>query len=596
MTHLRTEEARLQALLQLNLLDTPPSESFDRITRMASRLFNLPIAAVSLTDRDRQWFKSRVGVEHWEIPRDKAPCGEVADTAGALVVPDLLDSPRYRDSLLAKSGIRFYAAAPLVTRDGLGLGAMCVLGTQPRGILPEETIALSDLAAMVMAQIELQHAFGRIEPASGLPNRHQLADDLEDEARDDPGAQRLLVHLELADGARLEEASRVLGPDAVDDLVRETVTSLRNELGSGLKIYQVGIAQLGWLVPHLGQAAGEQCASEAASWYASYLGRDPFPPLAKPVVGIAPIRLGEAPAQDHLRTAHSAALDARSAGQAVSIYSEVADALHRRRFNIIRDIRTALQAHDQLALVYQPRVELESGKCVGAEALMRWSHPVLGPIMPGEFIPVVEQTDLARPVTDWVITAAIQQIREWKEIGITVPISVNVTPANLEEQGFSGRLLRQISAAGLSSSALEIEVTESAIIRDETRVREHLRELREAGIKVAIDDFGTGYSSLSYVQKLPADIIKIDRSFVQNLAEDERGRTLVRSMIGMLRGLNFRVVAEGIEDERAFHFLRASSCDEGQGYFMSRPIPPARFASWLKAGRPGAEVIKAGGS
>jgi EAL domain-containing protein (putative c-di-GMP-specific phosphodiesterase class I)/GGDEF domain-containing protein len=578
----RSEELRLQALVHLGLLDTPPSESFDRITRMASRMFGLPIAAVSLTDRDRQWFKSRVGVDHWEIPRDMAPCGEVADTARPLVVPDLLESSCYRESYLARSGIRFYAAAPLVTRDGYGLGAMCVLGTEPRQITTEEEAVLADLAAMVMAQIELQHAFGRVEPVSGLPNRHQLLDDLEDQARDHPGAFRSLVMLDLADAVRLQEATRVLGPSAVDDLVRQTTAALRTELGSRFKIYQVGTAQLAWVLDHEHEAAQSTYIASTGKRFATYLERDPFPRLARPTAGVAPFRLGEIAAADLLRTAHSAVLDARTTEQRVSIYSESADDLHRRRFRLVTDMPAALTSEGQLALVYQPRIDLRSGACVGLEALLRWEHPVLGPVPPGEFIPILEKTDLARPITDWVIGEALQQTKAWRSVGIALPIAVNVSPSNLEEQDFASRLILRIAAAGLPASAVEIEVTESALIRNGTRVGQQLTDIRAAGIRVAIDDFGTGYSSLSYLQNLPADIIKIDQSFVRDLSLDHRGRTLVKSMVEMAKGLSFHVVAEGIEDQSALDFLRRTGCDEGQGYFFARPAPPAGLTDWLK--------------
>ncbi len=161
------ELQRLEALHELELLDTPPAEAFDRITRLAAQLFGLPISAVSLTDTDRQWFKSRVGVSHQAIPREKAPCAQVTDTGSILVIPDLLDDDCYRDSQLAHSGIRFYAGAPLVTDSGFTLGAMCVLGTEPREASAAEMASLTDLAGMVMAQIELQHALGRIDPISG---------------------------------------------------------------------------------------------------------------------------------------------------------------------------------------------------------------------------------------------------------------------------------------------------------------------------------------------------------------------------------------------------------------------------------------------
>lgn len=156
------ENARVDALRNLDLLDTPSSEAFDRITRLAAKLFNLPISAVSLTDTNRQWFKSRVGVAHQQIPRDRAPCAQVADTSAPVVIHDLLIDPFYRESLLAESGIRFYAGAPLITDDGYSIGAMCVLGMEPRGISTEELAALTDMAAMVMTQIELKYALGRI--------------------------------------------------------------------------------------------------------------------------------------------------------------------------------------------------------------------------------------------------------------------------------------------------------------------------------------------------------------------------------------------------------------------------------------------------
>ena len=174
------EAARLDALRRLELLDTPPSEAFDRITRMAAQLFNLPIAAVSLTDADRQWFKSGYGISHDTIPRLKAPCSMVSDSGNVLVVTDLLEHPGLCDSPLAMGGIRFYAGAPLTTSEGYCLGAMCVLGTEPRQASRDECRALTDLASMVMSQIELQHAFGRIEPVSGLPNRNGFIIDFND--------------------------------------------------------------------------------------------------------------------------------------------------------------------------------------------------------------------------------------------------------------------------------------------------------------------------------------------------------------------------------------------------------------------------------
>lgn len=582
MTALQDESARLHALHQLKLLDTSPSASFDRITRMAGQIFGLPIAAVSLTDRDRQWFKSRIGVEHWQIPRDKAPCSAVAEASELLVVPDLLADECYRNSVLAQSGIRFYAGAPLITREGFGLGAMCVLGTEPRQASQEERTALADLADMVMAQIELQHAFGRIEPLSGLPNRNQFLDDLQDQARDVPGALRSVVIADAIETTRLSEALRVLGPGAVDDLIRTCTRHLASALGPQVTVYQVGPTQFAWLIAHADDAARDRALTRIGEKIEAYLRDTPLPPLANPVFGITPFRLGEVTADNVLRTAHSAAQDARNDEVSVRVYSEAADKSHRRRFRLLSDMGEALTAQDQLSLVYQPRVDLRSGACVGVEALLRWRHPSLGQVSPGEFMPAVERSDVARPLTDWVIDEAIRQALAWRSQGLDVPISVNVSVTNLEEPGFADRLWARLKAAGLPARALDIEVTESALIRDGSRVGDQLQQARDAGIKVSIDDFGTGYSSLSYLQTLPADTIKIDQSFIRDLAQDERGQTLVRSMVAMARDLDFRVVAEGVEDAAALAFLRSADCNEAQGYLISRPLAQDAFVTWLR--------------
>jgi EAL domain-containing protein (putative c-di-GMP-specific phosphodiesterase class I) len=306
-----------------------------------------------------------------------------------------------------------------------------------------------------------------------------------------------------------------------------------------------------------------------------------LPPLASPVVGVAPFRLGEVTGEHLLRTAHSAAQDARNSGLRVSIYSEAADDRHQRRFRLLSDVPHALAADDQFSLAFQPRVDLGSGVCVGVEALLRWRHPVLGNVPPAEFIPMVEQTDLARPLTAWVIETAIQQSLAWRDQGIAVPISINVSAANLEEQAFADRLIQRLKDVGLPCRSIEVEVTESALIRDGTRVGQHLEVLRKSGIKVAIDDFGTGYSSLSYLQTLPADVIKIDQSFIRGLKGNDRGRLLVRSMISMAKSLDFQVVAEGVEDQESFEFLRSCGCDEAQGYLISRPVTPPALLEWM---------------
>ncbi|MDB5688612.1 MAG: diguanylate phosphodiesterase [Sphingomonas bacterium] len=573
------EDARLDALRKLNLLDTPPSESFDRITRMASQIFGLPISAVSLTDRDRQWFKSRVGVEHTSIPREKAPCAQVAESAEMVVIPDLLADSGYAGSVLAGQGVRFYAGAPLVTRDGYGLGALCVLGTEPRGASAAEMAALNDLAKMVMSQIELQHALGRIDPLSGLPNRTQFLDDIDDLGRDEPGRCRLAVLVDLARPEQLSDGVRVMGSRFLDDMVQEGTRALRAVLGAERTLYHVAATQFAFLA--LRDVDQQTYVAMLASILEQVREASNVRFVMSATIGVAPFLAGETSSRDVLRTAHSAALEARASDPPVSVYSPQKDGVHRRQFRLLNDFGAALYEPGQLRLVFQPRVDLATRACIGAEALLRWSHPTLGEVSPGEFIPIVEQTSLARPITAWVLGAGLKQLGAWWAAGLRLQLSINVSAANLEEKDFAVRVQQYLLEHRVPAEMLELEVTESAVMDNPAQAIGQLEALEVAGVRLAIDDFGTGYSSLAYLQRLPAEVVKIDQSFVRDLALGEREQTLVRSMISLSHDLGYRVVAEGIETGAAAEMLSAMKCDEGQGYFFARPMELPDFERWL---------------
>lgn len=574
------EEARLDALRQLKLLDTPPSESFDRISRMASQIFGLPVAAVSLTDQDRQWFKSRVGIEHWSIPRDKAPCAQVAETTEPLVINDFLADPYYADSLLARHGTRFYAGAPLVTSGGYGLGSLCVLGAEPREATPAELQALADLAAMVMAQIELQHAFGRIDPVSGLPTRPQFRDDLIDLARDYAGEERFAVVVDLARDDQVSKMVRVLGGARLDEMVREAAVALSAALEPSRSVYHIGTTQFAFLSP-LGveqtsymdnlRSGFDQLRSSSSSRFVISL-----------AVGVRPFLVGETSADDVLRGAISAAQDARSTDGAVDLYSAARDRTHRRQYGLLNDLGKALEAQDQLRLVFQPRIELQTGRCVGAEALLRWRHPTLGDVSPAEFIPLVEQTSLARSVTQWVLDAGMDQLAAWTAGGASLTISINISASNLAEADLVQRIQFGLLKRRLCPEQLEVEVTESAIMDEPDQAAAMLRQLAENGTCVAIDDFGTGQSSLAYLQRLPAQVVKIDQAFVRGLTRTQGpDLVLVETMIGLGHKLGYRVVAEGVETAEAAEILTNAGCEEAQGYLFGRPMEVTQFDLWL---------------
>ncbi|QYF92318.1 EAL domain-containing protein [Massilia sp. PAMC28688] len=573
------EIQRLEALRKLNILDTVPSDSLDRITRMAAQLFGLPIAAVSLTDHDRQWFKSKVGVEHDAIPRYRAPCAQVADHNRVVVVPDLLQDPEFCDSTLARSGIRFYAGAPLTTSDGHCLGAVCVLGQEPREVTAQELASLQDMAAMVMTQIELQHAIGRMDSMSGLPNRNQFREDVDELARLDPHSPvRLAVVVNLATPQQLDSAVRVMGSSYLDGLLEQAAGWLKQCIGPGTRLYHVGTSKFAFVADAGTEistftAVAKQWLVQRRQWGAARY-------VTTVTFGLASFVPGAADGLDVLRRCHNAAQDAEDAEQDVGWYSAAQDETYQRRFTLLNAFSAALESEGQLSLVFQPRVDLATGRWLGAEALLRWTHPTLGPVSPAEFIPIVEKTSIARATTEWVMEAAMLQLAAWRDAGMEVQVAVNVSATNLIEPDFAEGVIARLQRHGLPPRLLEIEVTESAVMTNPVQAEQALRSLSAAGISLAIDDFGTGYSSLAYLQKLPANVVKIDRSFIQQLEQNPDG-ALVKAMIVLLHQLNYRVVAEGIETAAMGELLQSMGCDEAQGYWYARPLPsPAFLSGW----------------
>lgn len=576
------EAERLDALRKLELLDTPPSEAFDRITRMAAQLFQLPVAAVSLTDADRQWFKSRVGVEHTSIPRERAPCATVAASGEMLVIPDLQGDACFHDSPLAGTGVRFYAGAPLMTRDGYCLGAMCVLGPEPRQITDAERDGLADLAAMVMAQIELQHALGRIDPTSGLPNRNQFIEDLADLANERPlGESRLAAMVNLATPEQLSDAMRAMGAGYLDEIVGEAVRMLRAALGPARKLYHVATTQFVFL------AEPGADMSRFCDWLGCWLDLRADAMTSRFVttttIGVAPFSVGRSAPLEVLRDMHSAAHDALEGAHRVRVFSVEQNAVFLRRFYLVNEFGAALEGDGQLRLVYQPKVELGTGRCIGAEALLRWNHPVLGEVSPGEFFPIIEQTSLARATTRWVLEHALRQLAVWRGTGLKLQMAVNVSAVNLLETDFCAHVAAQLRLHGLPPEALVLEITESALMKNRALAMQTLDGLAAAGVHLAIDDFGTGYSSLAYLQSVPAHVVKIDQSFVRNVDTDSHKRALVSTMIKLSHDLGHKVVAEGVETAAVAAYLKEAGCDQVQGYLYARPLAAEDFERWICA-------------
>jgi diguanylate cyclase (GGDEF)-like protein/PAS domain S-box-containing protein len=255
------------------------------------------------------------------------------------------------------------------------------------------------------------------------------------------------------------------------------------------------------------------------------------------------------------------------------------------RQSIEEGLRVALERRE-FTLHYQPKVNLATGRITGAEALLRWTHPTQGPISPAQFIPIAEDSGLIVPIGAWVFREACMQAQLWVEAGLHIgTVAVNVSALELRSESFPEGLFATCSAIGLDPSYLELEVTEGVLMRNAEVAASTLRTLRERGMRIAIDDFGTGYSSLSYLRKFPLDALKIDQSFIRELATSPDEATIVSAIISMAQSLHLRVIAEGVESTGDLGFLMDRGCDEAQGYYFSRPVPAEQFAALLRTER-----------
>lgn len=581
------EAERLDTLRKLDLLNTHNTESFDRITRLASRLFDTPVSLITLIDEDRQWFKSRIGTHLTHTSLEDSFCKHAILSDEVMVVPDLSKDTRFDGNSLVHNdpNVRFYAGAPLITSDGYSLGTVCILDTKPRELSTADQETLKDLAAMVMTQIDLQHAVGHMDPLSGLPNRNQLYEDLEDLAQDASGHRYVMMVIDLISMGRVEEILRTLGSRHSDALIRNAARLVTDTVGQSGTLYHIDTARYVCLLPDRGDGHWLSVITSLNESFSEPLLCDGVPVDMHLGIGLSPFGIGQGHGPDIVRTAVTAALDAREAQRDWAMYDPANDQARRRSFNLLADFHKALSAEDQLYLVYQPRIDLASGKFPGAEALIRWKHPELGFISPGEFIPLVEQTALAEPLTEWVINTALAQQMQWQEDGVDICVSVNVSARNLEEKDFVDRLVAALRYHQAGDHAIELEFTESALMRNSSRIIEQLNEVKALGIEIAIDDYGSGYSNHSYLQKLPASIVKIDQSLIRSLTTNPKDQVIVRHMIDMAHELGYRVVAEGVETADILELLRSWGCDEIQGYYIAKPMPADDLMGFLQKSR-----------
>ncbi|HTC51423.1 MAG TPA: EAL domain-containing protein [Steroidobacteraceae bacterium] len=413
---------------------------------------------------------------------------------------------------------------------------------------------------------------------TGLPNRTYTERHLEELLRLSPPPPVALILLEVVN---LGEINASLGHHVGDSALREMAQRLRQNCGENDITARLGSAQ--FLVVARGCTL-----SRAALLTEQLIGslRAGFSLLS--VSLDLHVNAGMCCAPDHdntaeglLRHVHTALEDAGEARGRIAVYRPGREEELRRRLALAGDLGGGIE-RNELTLVYQPKIDLASGRVRSLEALARWTHAQLGPVSPGEFVPIAEQTGGSRRLTSWALGAAIAQMAAWRRDGIDIDVAVNLSAPDLLDSQLGDEILETLGKHGVPPTRLILEITEGAVIRDPALAVRNMQLLRIAGVRFSLDDFGTGYSSLSQLSRLPLDELKIDRSFITRAHERRDDVTIIMSTIELAHNMGLKVVAEGVETHEAWNLLQRLGCDLVQGYLVSRPLSVADTVAFLK--------------
>ncbi|AHG39463.1 histidine kinase [Pseudomonas syringae CC1557] len=586
------ETQRLLRIRELCVLEDTSDEVLDEIVAMTAAFFQAPIALVSIVDENRQWFRSRVGMKAIETPRNVSFCAYTILSDTLFEVPNATIDERFMNNGLVTGhpDIRYYAGAPLITDDGLALGSLCVIDTQPREPMTEHQMQmLKGFASLVMKRIVSLRLSCFIDQPTGLYNRSRLQEDIQQALAS--GIDYQLVAVDMITSTFLNDIVKALGYSFSQDMVTEIKARLESLLPQGCSLYKVSPTRFGFLLP--GDRVPDHLFRTLLRDFETPVECRGIPVLMQVGLGIVTLNRDPNGKQDWMRMAISAADDARDRDLGWAMYEPHFDAAQQRAFKLLSSLTTAVHAHDQLRLVYQPRIDLESGLCTSVEALLRWNHPTLGPIGPAEFVPLAEKTALMRPLSLWVLKSAIEQAARWQQQGFDFRIAINVSPEDLTGPAFTDRMIRLLGQHKIDPTRFELEFTEGALMHNPAEVRHQLERMRQMGMDVAIDDFGTGYSNWNYLRQLPATTVKLDQSLIRNLASDKTDQRLVKALIGLAKKLGYCVVAEGIETEEIRRLVKQWGCDEGQGYLIAKPMEANALVDWLGPTRRLQSVVEA---
>ena len=576
-------DRRARALQALRSPDESRDDVLRKFVRLASQALGIPGSFISVLDDEHQHVQAAHNFALAQSSRQDSLCRHAVDSDSAVVVPDTWLDARFVTHPLITGApyIRFYAGVPLKNREGIVLGTLCVTDTAAHPFGAEQVTTLKLLAALVMSFLEAWHSAGFADPVTGLPNRQRLIRDLQYLAASGDRTARRLVLIDCIDMPRAYELARSMGMGPVESLLKDVATllPLRLRPAAGELLYTVATGRFAVLTRDDSRLSADWVAGRLEGISAD-LG-DGIAVALSTHTGEVTFTPGDIPAQEALRRAVSALHEAIGRDVPAMRFSEATDARHTQDFTLMNDLAAALREDRGLWLAYQPKVCLHSGLPVGLEALVRWRHPVRGELTPALFVPLAEQTELLSALTAWVTDRAIARLARLRNSCIQLPVTINISSRDFSREGFADALEAKMLKAKLPTALLGIECLETERIIESPAAMQGLEMLKLRGFGISLDDFGTGYSNISYLRRMPLDVIKLDRTLISEISSDTASRIIARSIIAMLKDLDYTVLAEGVEDAETVTALTQYGCDQAQGFFYSRPLPEGELDEWL---------------
>jgi diguanylate cyclase (GGDEF)-like protein len=517
----------------------------------------------------------------------------VASEGRGVCLPRPISGDRLREHFEAR-GIRDAMVAPLFGQDAV-VGTMLVANRESivATFGPDDLKLFETFTNHASASLENGRLIERLRSSAeatrhqalhdaltGLPNRSFFHQEVKDAIVSRDSTRRWMAVL-LMDLDRFKEVNDTLGHHHGDLLLQAVADRLRSTVGPDDVVARLGGDEFGILLA----AAPNRVTAQAFAERLIHVLAAPF--LVQELALEVGASIGVALYPEHgrdvdtlLQRADVAMYQAKSNLRGHVVYSPDHDSYSPDRLLLLGELRGAIDDR-QLTVVYQPKVDLATGRVIGGEALVRWPHPRRGLLCPDQFIPAAEHTGLLRPLTLYVLDAALAECVRWREENAELTVSVNLSVRNLLDVELPREIQDLLRRYSLPPSALVVEITESALIADPVRTHGTLQAIHELGVGISIDDFGTGYSSLSYLRRMPVDELKIDKSFVTTMADDDNDALIVRSTIELGRNLGLRVVAEGVETRQVWERLTALGCHVGQGYLFGRPVSADAFSVQL---------------